>query len=80
MKVNENVKNRIYLYTCFFKLSKNDCIKFYENMETFFINGNKDSLSIDLECMVIQFINNITYVNNLGVTQNIAVWKDTSNI
>ena len=74
-KKNKDVKDRKYYYTCFFKLNKNILNEYFENLKNLF--NNKDKFmnpGDDCEVIIPETINEkITLVENLGITQRIAV-------
>jgi hypothetical protein len=80
-KINNNIKNRKYIYTCFYKIKYlKDFIdkiqEIYNIISTSIIYDN-----IDLEVFLPPFfIQNTKYVNFLGIIQNIAVWKNNTII
>jgi hypothetical protein len=82
-KINENVKDRLYYFTCFYKISN-------ENFDNYskIINQLMDDVlqntskydNLDYEVFFPPKLNDIKKIDYLGITQNIAVWQDTSKI
>ena len=78
-KKNTEILDREYIFTCFFKICFNDIEYIYDLNKKLIIDisGKK----IDIETFLYKNIkNNKILITNLGITQNISVWKDTSNI
>ena len=81
-KLNTQVTDRKYFFTCFYKINKNDFSFYYGIIKQLYENiQNKMHENIDLEVLLPSYLYNIiTNINTLGIQQNIAVWNDTSNI
>lgn len=81
-KLNENVKDRIYIYTSFYKINYSSFIEYNKLICKIFdeIQNSTKYDNIDLEVFLPAQINKKKFVNNLGITQNIAVWKDSTCI
>lgn len=80
---NENVKDREYYYTCFYKIAHTSFDKYIGAINNVLNNGmNDDEISkMDYEVLFPRYLNNnFKLASELGVTQNISVWDDTSNI
>jgi hypothetical protein len=77
---NNNVIDRQYYYTCFYKLNINTYKELILNLKKCLENQQLYS-GIDLEVIIPKLLNyNFKTLPTLGITQNISVWKDTSNI
>ena len=75
IKKNNDLKDIDYYYTCFYKIDKNNINSFYENIKKAFLNKNK-YYKLNLEEMIPEFLDNkFKLVDNLGITQRIAVWN-----
>ena len=72
MKKNEKITNRAYLFTCFYKLDKSILTSYFNQLKI--IRENKDSYyNVDCQTIIPSIINNLTIINNLGITQRIAI-------
>jgi hypothetical protein len=79
-KQNEHVKNREYWYTSFYKINKNFIHSFFDKLHLILTNKEKYE-KYDLEVIFSSiFKEDFTQILNLGVTENIAVWKQINNI
>lgn len=81
-KKNYNVYDREYYYTSFYYIANKDICDYINTIFDIF-NRNKDNeiLNTDLEVLLPFFLKyNFNTTNNLGITQNISVWKDTTCI
>ncbi len=81
-KINKNIKDREYIYTCFYKITNtyfNNYINHIEKIYNEIQSSNKYD-NLDLETYLPKNIENKQLINNLGITQNISVWHDNSNI
>jgi len=81
-KKNNNVLDRDYYYTCFYKLNSNILNEYFISLQNLIDNKNlyENSYS-DLEVILPRlFINRISLVENLGITQRIAVFETTEDI
>ena len=83
-KLNTNVTNRKYYYTCFYKISNNN-FTYYFNIinELFYDIVVKKTIiynEIDLEVFFPKKLNQFKIINELGITQNISVWNDKTMI
>ena len=86
-KRNNTIRKKEYFYTCFYKLNKNVLMD-YHNKLKFLLKTNLDEWNengkVDLDCEVILpklLKESITEEKGfLGLTQRVAVWKDTSKI
>jgi hypothetical protein len=79
---NANIPNKpTYYYTSFYKIAPSNLVNYY-NVNTQLLQNyldNKVNRDLDLEVLLPARLSFIT-INTLGITQNISVWKDTSNI
>jgi hypothetical protein len=82
-KKNEKITNRNYYYTSFYKIDKNYLHKYFNNLYKIIIDSEHDEWKkrqelqcnkcFDLEVLIPEtMINDITLVDNLGVTQILA--------
>ena len=79
-KLNENVKNRDYYYTCFFKISSDFITNYFKTIRDIFKNKEK-YYNLDLEVIIgAVFLDDMTLVNNLGITQFLSCWDQIDNI
>ena len=80
-KKNKDVTHDEYYYTCFYKISNTKFKKFFNNiMSLHNIIKNSDIFnSISYEIFMPKNINK-TEINNLGITQNISVYNDITEI
>jgi len=81
-KRNDDVVDRLYYFTCFYKVSRKQYNFFKETI--FQLYEDIQELAYEHEEWEV-LLPNLLYghfkcVDNLGVTQNIAVWDDKSNI
>ena len=82
LKINENVKDRKYYYTCFYKISSKN-YEFYNSVINNLIDEiNKSKIydNIDYEVFFPPKLNKITLFKKLGITQNIGVWDEKTMI
>ena len=83
-KKNENVKDRKYYYTCFYKISCNKFKNYKMIINNIFDKIVKDKSNIydnvDLEVFLPEELKDFNKIDNLGITQNISVWNDKTNI
>jgi hypothetical protein len=80
IKKNYNVTDRNYWYTCFYKINKNFIDTYFERLKNILKDKNK-YVNMDLEVIFSTiFKHDFTLTNNLGVTQNIAVWNEINSI
>jgi hypothetical protein len=85
-KRNNNVKDREYYYTSFYKISKknlNDYIDSINNLYNEIINDNTiyNKPNMDFEVIIPQKLNyNFKEIQILGITQNISVWGTIDEI
>ena len=78
-KKNLNVTDREYIYTSFFKICFSNINEIY-HLNKYLIQKITEK-KIDIETILYQNIkSDKKLITNLGITQNISVWKDTSNI
>jgi hypothetical protein len=77
-KLNNNIKDRVYYYTSFYKINIKD-FKLYTDA-IYKIYEDKIVYS-DLEVILPKLLNyNFLNINNIGLTQYISVWDEISNI
>jgi len=80
IKKNFNVTDRNYWYTCFYKINKNFIDTYFVRLKNILKDKNKYE-NMDLEVIFSTiFKDDFTFTNNLGVTQNIAVWNEINSI
>ena len=81
-KRNNNITDRAYYFTCFYKIGKLELEFFYETLSEIYQDIQHNLYEYEEWEVLLptllhkRFIN----VNELGVTQNIAVWTDKSKI
>lgn len=80
IKKNNNITDRVYWYTCFYKIERNFIHSFFDRIQ--FILENKEKyFGLDLEVIFSKvFKNDFSFVDELGITQNIAVWNEINDI
>jgi hypothetical protein len=72
MKQNEKITNRPYFFTCFYKLDKSILVSYFNQLKI--IRENKESYyNVDCQTIIPSIINNLTTLDNLGITQRIAI-------
>lgn len=81
-KRNLEVEDRLYYFTCFYKINKGKLSLYYETMKELFEDIQTGAYEFE-EWEVL--LPNLLYgdfdtVDKLGVSQRIAVWKDESKI
>jgi hypothetical protein len=75
MKQNEKVIEKKYFFTCFYKLDKSILASYFNQLKI--IRENKESYyNLDCEVIVPSIIHNLTTLDNLGITQRIAIVND----
>ena len=75
IKKNKDLKDINYYYTCFYKISKENIEGFFQKIKNAFNNKNK-YYKLNLEEMIPDFLDNkYKLLENLGITQRIAVWN-----
>ena len=81
-KRNKDVMDRAYYFTCFYKIGGKKIEYFYEIMEELFADIQNEAYDYeDYEVILPMLLyKNFKCVEHLGVTQDIAVWKDQSKI
>ena len=79
-KLNNDVDDRMYFYTSFYKIKKRE--EFINIIEKLFnsIKNTNTYDNMDLEVFLPPEFSNKYLINNLGITENIAVWKQIKNI
>ncbi len=81
-KINKNIKDREYIYTCFYKITNTYFDNYFNNIEKLYneiqITNIYDNL--DLETYLPKYIENKKLINNLGIDQNVSVWTDKTSI
>jgi hypothetical protein len=79
-KKSIEIKDRDYWYTSFYKINKNFIHYFFDKLQFIFTNKEK-YIKYDLEVIFSKiFKDEFSQILNLGVTENIAVWKQINNI
>jgi hypothetical protein len=79
-KLNDNVKDRNYYYTSFYKISNTFMIEYFNKLDNIFRNKEEYNI-LDLEVIFgFVFSENMTLVNNLGITQYISCWNEITYI
>lgn len=83
-KLNMNVKDRQYYYTCFYKISNKNFTKYNTILNKLFneivIQKSNKYNDVDLEVFLPKELKEFININELGITQNISVWNDKTNI
>ena len=81
-KRNKDVEDRLYYFTCFYKISKNKIGLFRETITELFEDIKNDSYEFEeWEVLLPNLLfNEFETIDTLGVTQRIAVWDDQSKI
>jgi hypothetical protein len=78
-KQNINVKDRIYYYTCFYKITSSKFINYYKALLRMYSNTN--DYDKDMEVIIPYQLNyDFFNIDKLNIQQNIAVWVDNSII
>ena len=81
-KKNKDVKDRDYYYTCFYKLTPNIIHDYFDKLK--FLLDNKSLYENDISDLEVilpkLFIDKIKLIQNLGITQRIAVINTIENI
>jgi len=86
-KRNNTIRKKEYFYTCFYKLNKNILMEYHSKLKTLLktnLDEWNENVKEDLDCEIILpkiLKERITEEKGLlGLTQRVAVWKDTSKI
>ena len=81
-KKNIKVKDRKYFYTCFYKLNPSFLPEYFNKLQNLLDNKKKYENSYsDFEVIVPNVIyNNISQIEELGITERIAVFNEINNI
>ena len=81
-KRNEEVTDRAYYFTCFYKISGVKFDYFYEIMEELYDDIQKNAYEYEEWEVLLPMLLHKEFktVDHLGITQDIAVWKDKSEI
>lgn len=81
-KLNKQIINNKYYYTCLYKISFNNLQNYYNVINILVDETSKTSKynNFDYEVFLPSKLKNIYLLENLGMTQNISVWNDKSNI
>ena len=81
-KRNKDVVDRAYYFTCFYKIGGKKIQYFYDIMEELFQDIQNEAYDYeDYEVILPMLLyKKFNCVEHLGVTQDIAVWKDQSKI
>ena len=82
LKRNQEVTDRMYYYTCFYKLGFNHFDMFYDIISQLYSDIQEGAYEYEEWEMLIPILlyGQFESVDTLGVTQNIAVWEDKSKI
>jgi len=81
-KKHLSIKDKEYYYTCFYKLDKS-ILKEIQTLFKDFVRNKEKYMNNYSDFEVIfpnAIINKIHLVDNLGIVENIGVWKKTANI
>jgi hypothetical protein len=81
-KKNDNVLDRNYYYTCFYKLNSTILNEYFITLQNLIDNKNLyENSDQDLEVILPRlFIDRISLVENLGITQRISVWDKIEDL
>jgi len=80
IKKSVNIVDRNYWYTCFYKINKNYIHKYFEKIN-FILENKKMYEEEDLEVIFSKvFADEFSFEDELGITQNIAVWNEINDI
>ena len=81
-KKNNDVTDRDYYYTCFYKLNSSILSKYFDNLQILLDNKHLYENDVsDIEVIVPNtVIENISIIENLGITERIAVSNTINNI
>ena len=81
-KRNNDVVDRAYYFTCFYKIGGKKLDYFHNIMEELFEDIQNEAYDYEDYEVVLPMLlyNQFKCVEHLGVTQDIAVWKDQSKI
>lgn len=82
LKRNKDVKDRYYYFTCFYKVGKEKLPIYYEVMNELYDDICNNAYEFEEWEVLFPTLlyNEFSTVDNLGVTQNISVWDDKSEI
>jgi hypothetical protein len=81
-KKNEEIVDRDYYFTSFYKLNPNILTKYFDQLNDIITNKhlyNENTVN-DIEVIVPNRIKNKKNVDNLGITQIFSVWNKIDNI
>jgi hypothetical protein len=81
-KKNQDVVDRDYYYTCFYKLNSNFISEYFNNLKILIKNKHLYENDVsDLEVILPKLmIDKINLIDNLGILERIAVFKGLKNI
>lgn len=81
-KKNTDVIDRNYYYTSFYKISDLNFDHYFNIINTVYenANSNEDYAKKDLEVAFPAELKEFSLINKLGITENIAVWKQIQDI
>jgi len=83
-KLNDQSKTDNYYFTCFYKIGSANLAQFYTAIENIYRTMSVDEdqyKNYDIEVLLPEKLEyNFELSDNLGITQNIAVWNDRSMI
>jgi hypothetical protein len=77
-KRDENVTDRQYYYTCFYKIAPRNFHAYFQTLKGIFSSRDEyiSQNMLDLEVMIPRALNYaFTHVKDLGIRQNVAVWN-----
>ena len=81
-KRNSDIEDRLYYFTCFYKIGGSKLQLFYDVIKELFDDISENAYEFEeWEVLLPNLLyGKFTTVDQLGVTQNIAVWDDKSKI
>ena len=81
-KRNELVEDRAYYFTCFYKIGGDKINLYYDILKELFDDIQKNYYEYEEWEVLLPTLlfNEFRTIKELGVTQDIAVWKDQSKI
>jgi hypothetical protein len=81
-KRNSDVVDRLYYFTCFYKIGMKNLQLFYDTIYQLFEDILENAYEFEeWEVLLPNLLyGKFTTVDKLGVTQNLAVWNDQSKI
>jgi hypothetical protein len=81
-KINNNIIDRKYYYTCFYKISNINFQHYLEQINTLTeeVKNTSNYDNMDYEVFFPPKLNEIKLIETLGITQNISVWNEHTKI